>query len=329
MIEIDGSFGEGGGQIIRTALALSSVFQVPVKIKNIRAKRSNPGLRPQHMWVVKSLKELTDAEVTGDYIGSQELYFCPRTLRYRDMNIHIGTAGSITLVFQSLLIPLLLTDKPLRICVTGGTDVKFAPTIDYFKHVFLKCLNQEIGANVKVMILRRGFYPKGGGEVIVEIEPPRLKKFILTEFQEVRHIKGISVVQGLPEHVLKRQTESAMKVLVKYGYEYRIEKQFIKTGPPGTSITLWAENNYIGSQNIGEKGVPVEKIGRDSANELVKEIEKSTPVDRYLGDQLVPYLMFVRGKYRTSEITEHTKTNIYVCNLFEEKIKIEENTIFS
>ena len=170
VVEIDGSMGEGGGQILRYSLSLSALTLKPVRIYNIRAKRSNPGLRPQHLTAVKALATITNAHVEGDRVGSMEIYFEPRRRRPGSYRFDIGTAGSISLVIQAILPTLLFSGGYTRVDITGGTDVSWSPPIDYMRYVFLHNLSL-FGARVSIKLIRRGHYPRGGGRVILEVEP--------------------------------------------------------------------------------------------------------------------------------------------------------------
>ena len=174
MIEIDGSFGEGGGQIVRTAVALSAVTGKPVRIARIRQGRPKPGLAPQHAWAILALAELCDAKTSGIAPGSSEITFAPGEIRGGSHKVKIGTAGSVTLLMQCLLPALLKTDIPASLEVQGGTDVQWAPTVDYFKNVFLPALGC-FGARVSLEVRQRGYYPKGQGSVLLKVDPAKLK----------------------------------------------------------------------------------------------------------------------------------------------------------
>ena len=183
MIEIDGSFGEGGGQIVRTAVALSAVTGKPVRISRIRQGRPKPGLAPQHAWAILALAELCDAKTSGIAPGSSEIAFAPGEIRGGSHKVKIGTAGSVTLLMQCLLPALLKTDVPASLEVQGGTDVQWAPTVDYFKNVFLPALGC-FGAEVSLEVRQRGYYPKGQGSVLLKVDPAKLKAGHLSVMKE-------------------------------------------------------------------------------------------------------------------------------------------------
>jgi len=220
VIEIDGSFGEGGGQILRTAVALSCVTGKAVRIKKIRANRPKPGLAAQHLKGIEAAKIISGAEVEGLRLGSTEVIFRPGIVRGGEYRIDIGTAGSVTLIFQTILLPLLFAERESRVTVTGGTDVAWAPPVDYFKNVTLKAL-REMNAECQLQVLRRGYYPKGGGAVRLEVKPSEMRGVIFERLDEI--VKGVSHCQNLPEHVAVRQANSAREFLEERGIRAEIK----------------------------------------------------------------------------------------------------------
>ena len=224
IFEIDGSYGEGGGQILRTTLALSTLLLKPVKVFNIRVKRSNPGLQAQHLTGVKALAELCNAEVFGAFKGSKELIFKPRERRCGKFRFDIGTAGSISLVIQAILPALVFAPCKTIVEITGGTDVAWSPPIDYVRFVLLPILS-KMGVKADVKIIRRGHYPRGGGHVILIVEPVenKLKPINEIEFGNIKEIRGISHCVKLPKHVAERQAKSAKEFLRKFKIDVPIE----------------------------------------------------------------------------------------------------------
>ena len=225
MIEIDGSFGEGGGQIVRTAVALSAVTGKPVRITRIRQGRSKPGLAAQHARAITALAAICDARTSGATPGSSEIVFTPGEIRGGRHRVEIGTAGSVTLLMQCLLPALLRADAPSSLQIQGGTDVNWSPTVDYFKNVFLPALS-SFGAKVSLEVLQRGYYPRGQGEVLLEVEPAKLKAShlesmacdtgqIIPNIQNT--VQGVSHCSNLPEHVAARQADSAAEALAAGG----------------------------------------------------------------------------------------------------------------
>jgi len=354
LIEIDGSTLEGGGQIIRTALALSSLTKIPVKVTNIRKGREKPGLKNQHLYAIRALKQICDAKVDGDFLGSTELLYIPQSLKGGKIEIDIQTAGSITLVLQAILMPLMFADKNSTITISGGTDTAWSQPIDFLKEVLLPQLRKYC-SSVEIKLLKRGYYPKGQGKVIVEVKPKyhlkdfasfeEMQKKIEAEVQKINLTEqgGLAIVKGVSHSsadlekakVAERQAESAKQVLKPLNVPVDIRIEYNQTQSTGSGIVLWAvltRNNdvdpfnpiILGADVLGEKGVSAEKVGEDAAKKLIQEIESNAQVDSHLADNLVPWLVF-GGKFKTSKLTLHTKTNVWVVNnFFKDKLEINE-----
>ena len=216
MMEIDGSYGEGGGQIVRTAVALAAVTGTSIRVSKIRQGRPKPGLAPQHAQAILALAGICNAKTAGIEPGSSEITFEPGMIKGGSYRVDIGTAGSITLLVQCLLPAMIRADGPITLKVTGGTDVRWSPTMDYFKRVFLPALC-EFGAQVKVDSMRRGYYPRGGGSVILTVNPGNLKPAHLKP-KEAGIVEGVSHCSNLPEHVARRQADSATAALKDAGH---------------------------------------------------------------------------------------------------------------
>ena len=314
MLEIDGSYGEGGGQILRTAIAMASVHGIEIKIKNIRANRPNPGLSHQHLMAVKAAKELTNAEVKGLSKGSTTVTFKPSTLRGGFYRFDIGTAGSITLLLQTVLPPAILADEDISIEVKGGTDVKWSPPYDYFENVFIANL-KEMGIDIKSELIKRGHYPKGGGKIKVEIRPSNLSN--LNPGEEIEKIVGKAFVTNLPDHITDRMKRSALKELIEYPTS--ISKESYESESAGTAITLWTTGGrHIGCGVLGEKGVPAEDIGKEVAEKIKEDIDVGIDIDQWSADQIIPFLSLIEdsGELITSKKTGHLESNIWVVNQF-------------
>ncbi|MDD2756713.1 MAG: RNA 3'-terminal phosphate cyclase, partial [Methanothrix sp.] len=295
MIEINGSFGEGGGQIVRTAVALSAVTGKPVHITRIRQGRPKPGLAAQHARALRALAEICDARTSGATPGSPEIIFTPGKIRGGRHRIEIGTAGSVTLLMQCLLPALLFADEPSSMQIQGGTDVQWSPAVDYFKYVFLPALS-TFGAQVSLEVLQRGYYPRGQGEVLLQVEPAKLKASYMNNNQSTQHaVQGVSHCSNLPEHVAVRQAESAEQTLAQAGFSANIYHEALRLPSLGSGITLWC--GYKGANSLGERGVPAEKVGRRAAEELILELKSPATVDVHLADQLIPYLALAGGSY--------------------------------
>ena len=325
MIKIDGSYGEGGGQILRTAIALSCVTQEPVEIFNIRANRPKPGLAMQHLKGIESAKMITNADVEGLKLGSTRVVFKPKSLRGGEFKIDIGTAGSVTLILQTILLPSLYAERESRFEIRGGTDVKWSPSVDYVRFVTFEAL-KDLNARVDLSLIARGYYPEGGGKIVVDVEPSKLEG---REFRELKCdvIKGISHCQNLPSHVAERQRKSAKEILESKGYKVDIDVEVRKGISTGSGVTLWC--GYKGSVSLGEKGKRAEIVGRECAEGLLKELERDGTFDKHLADQVMPFSAVAKGKtvYTTTEVTKHQISNAYVINKFFDNVRIEGNRI--
>ncbi|AAY79951.1 RNA 3'-terminal phosphate cyclase [Sulfolobus acidocaldarius] len=317
MIEIDGSFGEGGGQILRTSLTLSSLTKKPFRIYNIRANRPKPGLQRQHLTAVNAVKILTNATVKGDYVGSTELIFSPGDIQEKgDFVFDIGTAGSTTLILQTIL-PLLLNRK-LTVTIKGGTDVPKSPSIDYIRLVFSKVL-ERIGISFNVELIKRGHYPEGGGEIRISNVRGEPQRFSITEFGQLEGFVGISHVSSLPVHIADRQKSSAEKILrrLKDKIDIRLD---VREGEisKGSGICLSAIGKYgiIGADALGERGKRAETVGEEAALKLLEELKTNAAFDSHMGDMLMLYASLYQGEYTASKLTLHSITNEKVIRKF-------------
>ena len=264
MIQIDGSHGEGGGQILRTTIALATLTQTPVKIINIRAKRPQPGLRPQHHTALSCLQKICNAETQGLHIGSTTVTFHPQKPQPGTYTFNIGTAGSIPLVFQTCILASLQTNKPITINLTGGTDVKWAPTWDYFTHIFLPLI-QHLGINIDTHLQQRGYYPKGGGKATLTIYPSSpLQPLTLPTTTYENTIHGAIHSSNLPDHISKRIKHTIIKEAISKEFQTDITTQQTPSLSPGIVLTLWIkkQHNILGTTMLGEKGIPAETVAK-------------------------------------------------------------------
>ncbi|ASJ06540.1 RNA 3'-terminal phosphate cyclase [Thermococcus pacificus] len=320
-VEIDGSYGEGGGQILRTAVALSVITGKAVRIYNIRANRPNSGLKPQHLHGILALKELSGARVKGAQVGSTELEFIPGEAKPKHVRVPISTAGSITLVLQALLPAMAFVGGSFE--VTGGTDVPWSPPVDYLKHVTLFALG-KMGLRVELEIRRRGHYPKGGGVVAGRVEPWEEKRpLVALEWEKVERFAGISHATNLPAHVAERQAKAARERIGElYNVPVEIETEVSRSLGPGSGIVVWAETDMLrlGGDALGKRGKPAEVVGREAADELLDQLKTRAAVDKFLGDQLIPFLAFAGGEIGVAEITNHLVTNVWVVEKFLGKV---------
>ena len=317
MIEIDGSAGEGGGQIVRTSLALAALTGKDVRITNIRAKRPKPGLRPQHLAAVKTLAKICNAKLKGAFIGSKTLLFKPGKIENASLLANIGTAGSISLLLQQVLPVSLACNLKLR--VFGGTDVSFAPSINYMQRVTFYFL-RKMGAELKLNVLARGYYPKGNGCITFFSKPCLpLKPICLTTLGKLQKIECIAHCSGMPTKVAK-DTASVAKNTLKQALGEFDWIQSIEASPErketiGFGIDLFAKyaNTILGANALGPSGSKPENIGRNAANSLLEEINFLAPLDSHCIDQLIPFMALASGKsIIEGKLTKHAITNISV-----------------
>ena len=318
MLRIDGSVGEGGGQIIRTAIALAAITGKAVEITNIRANRPNPGLAAQHLHAVRAVERISGGSTEGLALRSTRLAFTPGKLTGFEGAIDIGTAGSITLLLQCLIPAALFADRTTKVRITGGTDVRWSPPLEFYTHVFLPAL-RELGCELQLELKRRGYYPKGGGMVDLTVTPARrLKGRALQTSEPAGAVKGVSHSCGLPVHVVDRQARAATHVLKDAGYAAAIltEPEERGTWTTGSGITLWA--GYKSGSALGERGKRAELVGEEAARSILIELQAPSTVDVHLADQLVPYLALATGtsELRVREMTKHLETNLYITQQF-------------
>ena len=320
-MEIDGSLLEGGGQLLRMATSYSAILGEPITVYNIRAKRKDPGLKPQHLTTLKAVAEITSAELSGAAIGSSEIIFKPESIRGGTYSFDIGTAGSITLLLQCITTILLFADKPSRIAIKGGTAVNWSPTMPFLEEVVYGAL-RSMGASLRVQVERHGFYPKGGGMVTQIVEPVSILQALKPAEPSVKKIQGVSICGALPEHVAVRQARSAEKRLNKLRYKSVIKPVVAEPKPlsPGSLVCLWVEgdNVFMGADSLGARGKPGEAVGEEAAVKMISEVRSGAHVDDHTADHLILPASLAEGEsvFRTSLITLHTLTAIEVAKLF-------------
>jgi RNA 3'-terminal phosphate cyclase (ATP) len=317
---IDGSEGEGGGQILRTAVSLSAITGTPVEVVNIRAKRPNPGLRPQHMVGIKVISDLFNANAENLQVGADWVRFSPSD-RFEggSVKVDVGTAGSIPMILMAVVPAVSLSNNGLEIEITGGTDVRASPTIDYVRHVVADAY-RSIGIKFSCDVIRRGYYPKGGGVVRTVIEP--CKEPGTMELLSTREVASriTSVCGQLPRHVAERQISSALIALEKKGIRCSNYSASIETSAsPGSSILVYSASDfgpYIGGDSIGELGKRAEAVGTEAADRFLESALAHVPVDPFLADMLVLPLALAKGRSRCriARVTEHLRTNLQVAS---------------
>ena len=323
MLVVDGSYGEGGGQILRLSVALSALTKTPIRVKNIRVKRRTPGLRPQHIAAINSVKELTNAEVEGLDLGSSEVIFRPGRIGGGELRFDVGTAGSVTLVLQACCLPAMFAEEKVRLRIKGGTDVPYSPPWDYFANVFIPLLS-KMGARVSAGVERRGYFPKGGGEVRVEIEPVEtLKPLRIVQAREFQFEGKINISDSLPFDIAERIGKSASQTVLRSKMKTpEIEMESGKSFSPGCGVVLWAKSNeaILGSSALGEKRLPAKRVGYLAGKDLLEEIDAGATVDVHAFDQLLPY-MALAAREGASEVlirdwTAHAKAIQWLIKKF-------------
>ncbi|RLI98093.1 MAG: RNA 3'-phosphate cyclase [Candidatus Aenigmatarchaeota archaeon] len=316
-IEIDGSYGSGGGQVLRTSLGLSAVTGKPCRITNIRARRPSPGLRPQHLICVEAVARLCDAEVSGASLGSKEVVFRPGKIGHGPVISEVGTAGSVTLVLQALMIPAVHAPGPVELYISGGTHVAWSPTTGYFRHAFSEYMRM-MGIPIESSTKLYGYYPKGGGSIEARVTPGNIKAITLEERigKPTTEAWSNASRQLMRSGVGERQLKGAEAVI-------KIDRKNVKYVPSssiGSSITMASSfgNCFLCSSALGSRGKPAEKVGEEAASELKQVLGTKATVDRHMADQIIPYMALAGGKSAVlaPEITEHTSTNIWVTEKF-------------
>jgi len=318
MILIDGSEGEGGGQVLRTSLSLSLVTGKPFRIEKIRANRSRPGVMRQHVTAVEAACAIGGAECEELAVGASELTFVPGKLTPGEHRFAVGTAGSTSLVLQTILPPLVLAGGPSSLVLEGGTHNIHAPPFDFLERVFLPVLNR-MGPRVSARLVRPGFYPAGGGRIEVEIEPcARLARLDLLERGELRSVLARAVVAALPGEIAVRELDSVGKVLGWPEKSLRIEQLPERQGP-GNILMLEAAFEHATElvSGFGQLGVPAQTVGEKAARRMAGYLESNAVAGPYLADQLLlPMALAGGGSFTTVKPSRHSRTGAEVIARF-------------
>lgn len=333
-VELDGSRGEGGGQILRTALTLSMLTGRPFRMKRIRANREKPGLRPQHLAAVEAAAELSGARASGAYVGSSKLEFEPGAYEARDLEIDIGTAGATSLVLQTLHLAIAMkATGPVRLSVRGGTFNLKAPSFPFLDRTWRRY--QELaGLPVALSMPEAGFYPRGGGRLEAWIEPGRPMPLRIGERGPVARISGVSGVGRLPLGIAERMKNQALERLGECGLgDVPVEIEVVEwpAASTGAAIALVAESlggvppaTFVG---LGERGKPAERVADEAVDELIGYVAGRGAVDEHSADQLVMPMCLAEGpsEYTVATVTEHLRTNVETIGAFlGREIRIEE-----
>ncbi|MEM8533447.1 MAG: RNA 3'-terminal phosphate cyclase [Chloroflexota bacterium] len=337
VIEIDGSYGEGGGQVLRTSLALAILTQQSTRISRIRAGRRKPGLAPQHLTVVRALASLCDADVQGDSIGSTELVFQPRSpVEAGDYHFDVaeasrgGSAGAVTLIFQALLYPLLSAPSVSYLTLQGGTHVAWSPPFDHLTHVYFPMISR-MGVQLASQLERSGFYPAGGGQLMSTIvgqnlsvqdgdELVSLRPLMLETRGELQQVTVVVTLSQLPPHIAQRMIERVQAELRDIAPAIAVEVHNVDGPGPGVSLCLVAEYAHVlaGFSVLGEKGKSAEQVADEACQALLEHDGTGLAVEEHLADQLLLPMALARGRsgFRTSCVTQHLLTNAHIIRHF-------------
>lgn len=311
MLTINGSQGEGGGQVLRSALALSMVTGTPFRIERIRAGRNKPGLMRQHLTAVQAAQAVCGATVSGDAVGATELTFEPGRVTAGEHPFAVGTAGSTTLVLQTVLPALLLAEGPSRLTLEGGTHNPFAPPFDFLARAFLPLVNR-MGPRVSVTLERPGFYPAGGGRLTVEIDPTdRLHGIELLERGDILRQQAKAVVARLPAQIAERELQAIERKL-GWPSEALVVEEVPHSPGPGNVVVLEVQSEHVTEvfTGFGQKNVRAEVVADQAVQQYRRYLKAGVPVGPYLADQLLlPLAIAGEGAYRTLAPTDHTRTH--------------------
>ncbi len=310
-LKIDGSYGEGGGQIVRSAITLSCITKTPIQIENIRTNRRVPGLRPQHLTAIKLLGKICNAQVQGLDVGSKTIKFFPNNLEDYTLTEDIGTAGSISLILQALIPAVSISKKSLELSIVGGTDVPWSPTSNYTKYVLGEAYSR-IGINFSIEIIKRGYYPKGGGQVKLNVYPSKKLKPISLTQRKTKSAKLFCSYSDLSSDRINDEVQQAENLLKDADFEIESEIKKEKSLSNGGSMLVYS---YDSSSITGSDGLT------DTTAEFAKRISKNfirnnLGVDNHLSDMIVlpASLIDETSVYRIKEITKHLETNLYVTS---------------
>jgi RNA 3'-terminal phosphate cyclase (ATP) len=332
LLEVDGNQKSGSGTILRLSIAMAAILKEPLHIRNIRLKRSEPGLRPQHLESVLTAARLCKADIDGASLGSRELWFYPGEIVGGRMEAEIGTAGSIPMLLITVLPICAFAKSPVILHISkGGTDVAHSPTIGYLSQVFFPVL-RRMGMKASLTVHKYGYYPRGMGEVTIKTHPTqKLTPLHLEEFGSLEALEGLSVCTFLADRrVAERQAETASNLLSSSGHHAVISvvNDFSNALQKGSSLTLWARTDtgvLLGGDSIGELRKTSETVGLEATEKLLKEVEAKATVDVHLADMLVPYMALAEEEctFLTRSMTDHLETNIW---LSQEILNVKFNT---
>jgi len=321
VVEVDGSLGEGGGQILRTAAAFSTIFGRPVRVVRIRAGRGVPGLKRQHISALLVLARAAGGKVEGAREGSSEISFYPGENRTESLTLDMGTAASITLVLQAVVPAVALSRRRLRLELVGGTDVPWSPTFDYFSSV-VRGAYRQVGIEFDVSAERRGYYPRGGGRVVATIEPSKgLKPLELVSREDLPGARVVSRCGSLPRRVAERQLSAASGLLERAGIKVLAgEVSEMESDSPGSSILVQSTGPtaWLGCDAIGARGKQSEHVGQEAAARFIAEMNSGACLDSNLSDMVIPLLSIAPSpsRVRIREVTSHLRSGLEIARQF-------------
>ncbi|OLZ39923.1 RNA 3'-terminal-phosphate cyclase [Natrinema saccharevitans] len=330
--ELDGA--NAGGQFVRTALALSVLTDEPIRLENVRGDRPTPGLRHQHLAVLETMAEICDADVSGAELGAETVAFDPGIegdggLEGGEYAVDIGTAGSATLLCNAVLPLVTVLESPLSVTITGGTDVAWSPPLDYLRRVKLPLL-RRVGLAAACEAERRGFYPEGGGEVTLRLEPSALEPIGLGERGSLEALRLYSTESAslADRDVAHRQAKGALERLDSDAPELADRNETTADSPsPGSALVLRIDHGtgIAGFSALGERGKPAERVGEDAADAANRFLEGTAPVDRHMADQLLVFLALAGGRVRIPAVTDHVDTRCDLLEAFGAEIDLEDD----
>jgi len=332
MRSLDGSTGEGGGQILRTALFLSTLTGEPVEVTRIRLGRTKPGLKAQHLGILRLLEAVCGSTADGATLGALRVVFRPGRPRPGRYAFDVETAGSVPLILQTLLPVCLLASGPIELELVGGTDVRGGPTIEWVRNLLAPRIAPLTRA-LRIDVLRHGFEPAGGGVVRVAVQPrgdlvsvAAVREAVAAHLasdpldqQPARGFAGVSVAHESlsAAHVAERQAEGAVAAFKERGFPApTMETRSAPAASPGSSVTLWIEDGAgrrVGGDALGRRGLPAEDVGRRAASFVLEDWDAGATVDRHLADHLVPWVALGLGPVRIPFATRHLDTNVWTC----------------
>ena len=318
MITIDGSEGEGGGQVLRYSAALSLLTNEPFTIHNIRGGRAKPGLMRQHVTALEAACAIGGAECSGLTVGASELTFRPGSVTPGEYHFAVGTAGSTGLVLQTVLVPLMLADEPSKLVIEGGTHAMAAPPFEFLQKTLLPVL-ERMGPRISITLERHGFFPRGGGRIVLDIDPAPLRPIECVTRGAFKAGKVEALVAGIPFDIADRELKAARKVLAEWPDEAFAPVQLPAENGPGNALLMEAEFEHVTEvmSGFGKLGVPAERLAKTAAKRMAGYLASQAFAGPYLQDQLLlPFAMAGRGAFTTVKLSEHTRTAVNLIERF-------------